>query len=102
VRLEKRRTVGDRGVEPSGVSDRVTVLDAVGHPDCRRDHLLNQVIDLRRRPTRVEHDQQRRVADRSERVRERSCLNNDSAVRVVEVVLEDDQLVVAVPGEMTY
>lgn len=71
--------------------DRVSVVDAVGHSNRERHHLDDEVVDLRGGVAGVQEHEQRRVVSR---------LDRPSRTRLIAFVLEHDQVVVAVTGEV--
>jgi hypothetical protein len=101
VRGLDRLAVGDRGIELGCVVDRVAVIDAVGHPDREWRDLGNQVIDLRSGFAGVQEHQQRRVISRFYSLRERASGHNHALVRLVLIVLKDDECFVAVTRKCT-
>jgi hypothetical protein len=93
-------TICDCCVELRSIGDGVPIIDRVGHPDREWGDSCDKVIDLACGVARVEQNQKRRVVGRLERQCECPGSYNNPLVHLVLLILEDDQVIVAVPGEV--
>lgn len=95
-------TVGDRGVESRSVVERIIVLDPSSHANSKWSKPLNERIGRPSRAAGVEHDECGRLISGLACRSECTCGDHGTRVEVIYVVLERNELLVAVPREMHY
>jgi len=94
-----RLAVSNCCVEPSCVSDRIGIVDAVRHTDREWNDDADQLVDLAGGPARVQQHQDRGIIRSRDGTSERRRRHDHTLMVSIEFVLEDDLVVVAMAGK---
>jgi hypothetical protein len=94
-------TVGNCRIELGSVRDGVDIGDLISPAYRKWEHLRHQFVDLSGRFARVEKDHERRVIRGDHCVRECFGRDDDTVMRLVLLVLEDNQVVVTMSEKCT-
>jgi len=100
MRRQDRLAVGDGGIELSRIADRITVVDADGHPDRKRHHVAHEPMEMTRGVARVQDDKDGRVVGCRDGPCKRPSRYVDPRMWGVQFILQDEELLIAVAREV--